>query len=100
MTTISVPLRIPDEIISLSKLRAQEEHLDQATALRQFLHVGAEEYVVTMVTEGRISIGKAAELLKRTVYDIQNIARRHGIELGATPEQARKSREVAKKIFK
>ena len=100
MTTKAYPLRIPEDILALSRLRAQEEHLDQSTALRQFLHVGAEEYVLGLVAEGRISIGKAAELLKRTIYDVQHIAQKHGIQLGATPEQARKSRETAKKLFK
>lgn len=100
MTTTSIPLRIPNEILTVSRLHAQEEHLDQATVLRQFLHIGAEEYLLQKVSEGRISIGRAAELLNKTVYDIQNLAKRHCIELGATPEQARKSRETARKIFK
>ena len=99
MTTVSYPLRIPEEIFVLSRLRAQEEHLDQATTLRQFLHTGAEEYIVHLVAEGRISIGKAAEILNRTVYDLQRIAQKHGVRLGAAPEQARKSRETAKRIF-
>jgi predicted HTH domain antitoxin len=98
MTTTPYPMRIPDEVLALSRLRAQEERLDQATALRQFLHVGAEEYVLKLVADGRISIGRAAELLKTTVYDIQRLAQRHGIEIGATPEQARKSRAIAKRL--
>ncbi len=99
MTTTPYPLRIPEEILELSRLRAQEEHLDQTTALRQFLYVGAEEYVLHRVAEGRISIGHAAELLKTSVYDLHRLAKQHGIQLGASPEQARKSREMAKKIF-
>lgn len=99
MTTTPYPLRVPSEILALSRMRAEEEHLDQATTLRQFLHTGAEEYVLKLVAQGRISIGKASELLKKTVYDLQRMAQRHGIELGATPGQARRSRETAKKII-
>ena len=98
MTTTSYPLRIPEEIIVLSRLRAQEEHLDQATALRQFLYLGAEEYLLKLVSEGRISIGKAAELLHKSIYDIQHAAQKHGISIGSTAEQAKKSRETAKRV--
>jgi len=42
-----------------------------------------------LVAEGRISIGRAAELLDVTVHDILDGAQRQGIELGATEEQER-----------
>lgn len=99
MSTMPYPLRISEEILSLSKLRAKDEHVDQATALRQILYLGAEEYLLRLVSEGRISIGRAAEILRGSVYDIQRAALKHGIQLGATSEQARKSRETARKIF-
>ena len=100
MTKTAYPLRIPEEIVVLSRMRAKEEHVDQSTALRQFLHTGVEEYVLGLLAEGRISIGKAAELLKTTVYDIHFLARKHRVEIGATPEQAMKSRITAKKLFR
>lgn len=100
MTTVSYPLRISEQILELSRIRAKEERLDQSTALRQFLYVGAEEYLLSLVSEGRLSIGKAAEVLNTSVYELQRIAEKHGIELGSTQEQAKKSREPAKKIFK
>ena len=58
------------------------------------------EYVLGLVADGRISIGKASELLNRSIYDLQHIAQKHGIELGATIEQAKESRETAKKVLK
>lgn len=99
MTTKAYPLRIPEEIIQVSRLRTQEEHVDQATALRQFLHIGAEEYLLHLVSDGRISIGKAAELLNTTIYDLYRLAKRHGIDLGPTSDQTRKGRETAKKVI-
>ena len=99
MTTTAYPLRIPEEILSISKLRAKEEHLDQATALRQFLHTGVEKYLLHLVADGRISIGKAAELLHRSLYDLERTAKKYGIELGATAEQINKSRKNADKVF-
>ena len=100
MSTVAYPLRIPEEILAVSRLRAEEEHVDQATALRQFLYIGVEECVVQLVAEGRISIGRAAELLKTSHYDLYHIAQKHGIKLSATPEQGKKSRETLKKLLK
>jgi uncharacterized protein YutE (UPF0331/DUF86 family) len=55
-----VPLRIPENLDELAALSAQEQHTDKATALRQWLHRGAAEYVLKLVAEGRISMGRAA----------------------------------------
>ncbi len=99
MSTIAYPLRIPEEILTVSKLRVEVEHVDQATALRQFLYIGVEEFVVQLIAEGRISIGKAAELLQTTHYDLYRIAQKHGLKLSATPEQGKKSRETLKKLL-
>ncbi len=89
-----VPLRIPENLDELAALSAQEQHTDKATALRQWLHRGAAQYVLTLVSEGRISLGRAAELLDLTVYDLHHMAETQGIALGATDEQRRQSREV------
>ena len=86
-----VPLRIPENLDELASLSAQEQHTDKATALRQWLHRGAAQYVLKLVAEGRISVGRAAELLDLTVYDLQHLATTLDIELGATDEQRRKS---------
>ncbi|HIH19823.1 TPA: hypothetical protein HA244_00995 [Candidatus Micrarchaeota archaeon] len=92
METVSYPLRIPEEILALAKLRAKEEYLDQSTALRQMLYLGAEDYVLSLVETGRISVGRAAELLKTSVQDIHRLAEKHGMRIGATGEQQKKSR--------
>lgn len=93
-----IPLRVPENLDELAALSAQEQHTDKATALRQWLHRGAAEYVSKLVAEGRISVGRAAELLDVTVYDIHRMAETQGIELGATDEQRRRSRELAAKL--
>ena len=93
-----VPLRIPENLDELAALTAQEEHTDKATALRQWLHRGATQYVLKLVGEGRISMGRAAELLNLTVYDLVHQAEIQGIELGATKEQRSRSRALASKL--
>jgi hypothetical protein len=93
-----VPLRIPEHLDELAALRAQEEHTDKATALRQWLHHGAADYVLKLVADGRVSVGRAAELLDVTVYDIHHLAERHGVELGATDEQRERSHALAARL--
>ena len=99
MKTISYPLRIPKEIIDLAILRSKEEYIDQSTALRQLLHLGAEEYVLQLVSSGRISISRAAEILNISIYDIYKLAEKHGIKIGGSIEQHIKSRQTAKKYL-
>lgn len=93
-----VPLRIPENLNELAALNAHEKHTDKATALRQWLHEGAAHYVLNLVAEGRVSVGRAAELLDATPFDIYHMAESHGIELGATDEQRRQSRDLAAEL--
>jgi hypothetical protein len=93
-----VPLRIPEFLDELAAFRAQQEHTDKATALRQWLHQSAEGYVLGLLSEGRISIGRAAELLDVSVFDVQYLARIHGLELGPTEEQRKRSSELLDRL--
>jgi hypothetical protein len=99
MNTISYPLRVPREILALAKLRAKDEYVDQSTALRQLLHLGAEEYILGLVEKGRISVGRAAELLKTSVQDIYRLAEKHDVHVGATETQQEKSKETLHKLL-
>lgn len=55
--------------------------------------------LLKLLESGRISIGKAAELLKTSVQDIYRLAEKHGVRLGATPEQRKKGLETARKLW-
>ena len=100
METIPYPLRIPEEIVTIARLRAKEEYTDQSTAIRQLLYIGTEEYVLHLIESGRISIGRAAELLKTSIQDLYRLAEKHGVHLGPTPEQLRQSHETMRKLLK
>lgn len=94
------PLRVPENLITLAQLRSNEEHVNQSTALKQLLYTGAESYTLELLRKSRISIGRAAELLDRTIYDIYRLAKEKNIELGATETYYKKSKETAKKLIK
>ncbi|MEK6835363.1 MAG: hypothetical protein AABX61_03815 [Nanoarchaeota archaeon] len=100
METVSYPLRIPGELMELAKLKSKEQYMDQATALRQLLYMGAEKYVLELLREGRISAEIAARLLKVNIHEIYRIAEKYNIKLGATLEQYKKGLEKAKNLFK
>lgn len=94
-----VPLRVPENLYQLAELRAQIEHTDRSTALRQWLHEGASRYALQLVSEGRISGTRAAEYLGLTIYDIHHLAETYGLEIGATMEQWNRSVETLERLL-
>jgi predicted HTH domain antitoxin len=93
-----VPLRIPESLDKLAAVKAEIDHMDKATALRQWLHEGAEDYVLSLLGEARISIGRAVELLGITYYDIYPLIEARGIQLGPTDDQLAQSSKNVEKV--
>ena len=98
MTTKPYPLRIPEGLLELAEIRSQAERTDKTTALRQLLYAGAEEYVLGLISEGRLSVGRGAELLEVSILDIQRLAQEQRVELGATAEQYERARKTARNL--
>jgi len=99
METVVYPLRIPKKIIELVELRCKEEHIDKATALRQLIHIGAEDYIMELYEKGRISLSMAAYLLNKNVHDIIYISQKRGIRVGADEEQQKASEKTARRMI-
>jgi len=47
-----------------------------------------------------VLIGKAAELLDKTIYDIYRLAKERDIELGVTETHYKKSKETVNELIK
>jgi predicted HTH domain antitoxin len=92
-STRPYPLRVPENLMELAEAKSRSERTDRSTALRQLLYAGAEDYVVELLDQGRISSGKAAELLDTTVHRVHELARERGVEIGAGVDDYRRSRE-------
>jgi hypothetical protein len=60
------------------------------------MYQGAEVFALRMVSQGRLTIGRAAKLLDRTHEDLYRIAASHDIELGATLEDYQMSHHLTK----
>ena len=81
-------------------LKSREEHTNKAIVLKQLIYKSLEDYVLKLCSQGRISIGKAAEVLNLSIYDIQRIAKEKGIRLTASEEQQKKSKKVLEKLIR
>jgi len=91
--TVVYPIKLKDDIMPLIELKSREEHTNKAIVLKQFLYQGLKNYVIDLVSRGRLSVGKAAEILDLSIYEIQDIAKSKGVKLSATKEQRQKSKE-------
>jgi len=84
-----VPLRIPENLLSLAALKARRDRVDKATALRQILYAGAEVYTLQLLSHGELSLSRAAELLDLNPWEVLERAAARGIEVGETLTQHR-----------
>jgi hypothetical protein len=94
----SISLRLPEGLLELIEMHSREQRSDPSSTIRLWLYRQAEGYALSLVKEGRLSIGRATELMDMTHYEFQELARSNGMELGPTEEQAIASREVSSRI--
>jgi len=93
------PLRIEEEILKVAELKSKDEHTNKTIAIKQFLYSGAEEYLIRLCSQGRLSIGKAADILHRSIYDLQESAKQKGIELGITAKEYQEGKRLAQELI-
>ncbi len=117
--TLIQPVRLSEKIKPLLDLKTKEERLSRSVVIKQFVYEGLEEYALKLCERGRLSIGRAAEILDMGIYDLQEMAkdtknqrffgslrnskefqREKGIILSAGEEAAEKSSEVTKKFIR
>lgn len=98
--TLIQPVRLSEKIKPLLDLKTKEEHLSRSTLIKQFVYEGLEKYALKLCERGRLSIGRAAEILDMSIYDLQEMAKEKGIILSAREEAAEKSSEVTKKLIR
>ena len=94
----AVTIRLPHDLLELIELYSKEQRIDLSSAIRQWLYLAAEAYALKLVEEGRISGGRAAEILNLSLFDIYRMAEAKGMRLGADEEQQQRSREYAARV--
>ena len=100
MSSISYPLRVPETLMEVVELRTKEEYVDKATALRQLVYMGAEDYVMCLYKKGRISLSLAAKLLGKSVHDVLRLALEKGIKTEHRDEHHKASEKAVRKLMK
>lgn len=93
------PLRVPDNLLDLAEARSREEKVDKSTALRQLMYEGAEQYVLELISEGRLSVSRGAEILDKSVHEIYRLARKRNVEIGATEKQSEEGKGTAEEVI-
>lgn len=94
-----VALRLPSPLLALADLKAKLDRTDKATALRQLLYHGAEDYVLVLLRDGRISLSRAAALLDVSTWEIFRLAEERGVTFGATLAQHEAALKTARKTL-
>ena len=97
---IVYPMKLKEEIIPIIELKSKEDHTNKAIVLKQLIYKGLEDYVLDLVAKGRLTIGKAAEILDVSIYGMHEMAKSRNIKLSASPEQRQKSKEYLKKFLR
>ena len=98
--TIVQPVRLSEKLGPLIDLKSKEEHLSKSVIIRKFVYDKLEDYALDLCDRGRLSIGKAAELLDTTIYDLQEKAREKGIVLSAAEDAHEVSRKTVDRLVK
>lgn len=86
-------LRIPERLLKAVRDVARREHLDESTATRQLIALGATEYAVRLYREGKVTLRDAAELADTTVRGMIDVLLDHGVKGNVTATQERKAIE-------
>jgi len=98
MPTSPVPLRLPKNLLKVAELRARQQRIDRAAAIRQLLYAAATDYVLELLSEGRISLSKAAELLDCSALEIHRLAQERGLPLGSDAQDYQPAQASLKKL--
>ncbi len=93
-------LRIPPDLQRAIRYRARRERLDESTATRQLIRLGAEEYAVRLYREGKITLNQAAEVASVTPREMLDILWDHGVKGNVTLRQHRKAIEHLRTALK
>lgn len=100
MTSISKTVRFPRKLFKVIEHRARLENIDESTAIRQLITMGAEEYAIKLFKQGKITLNEAAELAGKTVRQMIDSLQRHGIKGNVRLDQQRRALEYVTELGK
>lgn len=94
----SVSLRIPESLLEMAARLSEDQHTDRSKVLIEWLQQGAEDAVIELLENGKISKGYAVKVLGTTYHELNDLLEARGIRLGPSEEQVEESRETASSL--
>ncbi len=86
-------VRIPEKLLKVVRRRARAEDVDDSTAIRQLLSIGAKNYAVDLYRDGKITLKEASELADATVREMIDILLDRGVKGNVRLDQQKKAIE-------
>ncbi len=90
-------IRISEKLLKVIKHRARIEGIDESTAIRQLISIGAKSYAVDLYRNGKITLKEASELVDVTVREMIDILLDRGVRGNVRIDQQKKAIEYALK---
>jgi len=89
---------LPKELFKVIEHRARQEKIDESTAIRQLLALGAEGYAVELFRQGKVTLNEAAELAGVTVRQMIDLLQRHGVRGNVRLDQQKRALEFVSEL--
>jgi predicted HTH domain antitoxin len=86
-------VRIPEKLLKVIRQRAKAEDVDESTAIRQLISIGAKNYAVDLYKEGKITLKEASVLADVTVREMIDILLDRGVKGNVKIDQQKKAIE-------
>lgn len=100
MTTTVFSVRLDQEDLGAIQEIAREESIDKSTAVRELVEKGLLYVAIVKYKEGRISLGKAAEIAQVSLSEMIDILTDMGIESRLDVADYLEGAKVGKVLFR
>jgi hypothetical protein len=96
--SVSKTVRLPRKLLRAIEHRAESEDVNESSAIRHLLTLGAEDYAVELFREGKVTLNEAAELAGVTLRQMVDSLHRHGVRGNVRIDQQRKALEFVNRL--
>jgi predicted HTH domain antitoxin len=86
-------VRIPERLYKVIRRRARTEDVDESTAIRQLLSMGARNYAIDLYRDGKVTLKEASQLANVTVREMIDMLLDRGIKGNVSLVQQKKAIE-------
>ncbi len=92
-------LRLPEEDVEVIKLISIRTKKDKSTIVRELVELGKIYFAIKEYKEGKLSMGKAAEISGVSISEMMDILAELGIESNLELEDYLEGKKLAEKLF-